>query len=196
MTDNIPDPTKADVTRLLVLWTDGNQQAMEQLLPVVYDELRKLARRYLKRERPGHTLQSTALVHEAYLRMVDQRDISWQGRAHFFGIAAQMMRRILVDHARSRDAAKRGAGACKLTLDEGLLAPAERDINLVALDEALETLAKLDPQQGRIVELRFFAGLSIEDTAEVLKISPATVKRDWAMAKAFLTRQIKPLQSA
>ena len=195
MTHNSSDTPRADVTKLLVQWTDGNQQAMEQLLPLVYDELRKLARRYLQRERPGHTLQSTALVHEAYLRIVDQREVNWQGRAHFFGIAAQMMRRILVDHARGRDAAKRGAGACKLTLDEDLLAPAERDINLVALDQALDTLAKLDPQQGRIVELRFFAGLSIEDTAEVLKISPATVKRDWAMAKAFLTRQIKPLPS-
>jgi len=193
MNANIPDQTRADVTRLLVLWTGGNQQAMEDLLPLVYDELRKLARRYLQRERPGHTLQSTALVHEAYLRMIDQHDVSWQGRAHFFGIAAQMMRRILVDHARGRDAAKRGAGACKLTLDEDLLAPAERDINLVALDQALDTLSKLDSQQGRIVELRFFAGLSIEETAEVLKISPATVKRDWAMAKAFLSRQLKPV---
>ncbi len=196
MDGNIPDQTRADVTRLLVLWTGGNQQAMEDLLPLVYDELRKLARRYLQRERPGHTLQSTALVHEAYLRMIDQHDVSWQGRAHFFGIAAQMMRRILVDHARGRDAAKRGAGACKLTLDEDLLAPAERDINLVALDQALDTLSKLDSQQGRIVELRFFAGLSIEETAEVLKISPATVKRDWAMAKAFLSRQLKPVPSS
>jgi len=196
MNGNIPDQTRADVTRLLVLWTRGNQQAMEDLLPLVYDELRKLARRYLQRERPGHTLQSTALVHEAYLRMIDQHDVSWQGRAHFFGIAAQMMRRILVDHARGRDAAKRGAGACKLTLDEDLLAPAERDINLVALDQALDTLSKLDSQQGRIVELRFFAGLSIEETAEVLKISPATVKRDWAMAKAFLSRQLKPVPSS
>jgi RNA polymerase sigma factor (TIGR02999 family) len=196
MNGNIPDQTRADVTRLLVLWTGGNQQAMEDLLPLVYDELRKLARRYLQRERPGHTLQSTALVHEAYLRMIDQHDVSWQGRAHFFGIAAQMMRRILVDHARGRDAAKRGAGACKLTLDEDLLAPAERDINLVALDQALDTLSKLDSQHGRIVELRFFAGLSIEETAEVLKISPATVKRDWAMAKAFLSRQLKPVPSS
>lgn len=161
---------------------------MEQMLPLVYDELRRLARGYLHRERPGHTLQSTALVHEAYLRMVDQRSVSWQGRAHFFGIAAQMMRRILVDHARGRDAAKRGAGVCKLTLDEDLLALQERDVNLVALDEALESLSRLDSQQGRIVELRFFAGLSIEETAEVLKISPATVKRDWAMAKAYLHR--------
>jgi len=180
-----------DVTRLLIEWTGGSQHAMEELLPLVYDELRRLAGSYLRRERSDHTLQSTALVHEAYLRMVDQRNVTWQGRAHFFGIAAQMMRRILVDHARGRDAAKRGSGACKITLDEGLLAPAERDINLVALDQALEMLAKLDPKQARIVELRFFAGLSIEDAAEILKISPATVKREWAMAKAFLTRQMK-----
>ena len=180
-----------DVTRLLVEWTGGSQHAMEELLPLVYDELRRLAGSYLRRERSDHTLQSTALVHEAYLRMVDQRNVTWQGRAHFFGIAAQMMRRILVDHARGRDAAKRGSGACKITLDEGLLAPTERDINLVALDQALEMLAKLDPKQARIVELRFFAGLSIEDAAEILKISPATVKREWAMAKAFLTRQMK-----
>jgi RNA polymerase sigma factor (TIGR02999 family) len=193
MTANSSNSTP-DITRLLIEWTGGDQHAMEALLPVVYDELRRLAGRYLRRERPGHTLQSTALVHEAYLRMIDQKNVSWQGRAHFFGIAAQMMRRILVDHARSRDAAKRGSGACKMSLDEGLLAPAERDINLVALDQALETLSKLDPQQARIVELRFFAGLSIEDTAEVLKISPATVKRDWAMAKAFLTRQLNSIQ--
>ena len=180
-----------DVTRLLIEWTGGSQHAMEELLPLVYDELRRLAGSYLRRERSDHTLQSTALVHEAYLRMVDQRSVTWQGRAHFFAISAQMMRRILVDHARGRDAAKRGSGACKITLDEGLLAPTERDINLVVLDHALEILAKLDPKQARIVELRFFAGLSIEDAAEILKISPATVKREWAMAKAFLTRQMK-----
>ena len=190
MSANLSNSTP-DVTRLLIEWTGGSQHAMEELLPLVYDELRRLAGSYLRRERSDHTLQSTALVHEAYLRMVDQRSVTWQGRAHFFGIAAQMMRRILVDHARGRDAAKRGSGACKITLDEGLLAPAERDINLVALDQALEMLAKLDPKQARIVELRFFAGLSIEDAAEILKISPATVKREWAMAKAFLTRQMK-----
>jgi RNA polymerase sigma factor (TIGR02999 family) len=156
----------------------------------VYDELRRLARRYLQQERPGHTLQSTALVHEAYLRLVDQ-NVSWQNRAHFFGIAAQMMRRILVDHARSRSAAKRGDGACRVTLDEGLVALAERDLDLVALDAALTNLAKIDPQQAKIVELRFFAGLSIEDTSEALHISPATVKRDWAMAKAWLHREMK-----
>lgn len=183
-----PNPA---VTHLLVRWTEGDKQALEDLLPLVYDELRRLARRYLQQERPGHTLQSTALVHEAYLRLVDQ-NVSWQNRAHFFGIAAQMMRRILVDHARSRSAAKRGDGACKVTLDEGLLALAERNLDVVALDEALTMLSKIDPQQGKIVELRFFAGLSIEDTSEVLHISPATVKRDWAMAKAWLHREMRP----
>ena len=154
MTHDSSDIPRADVTKLLVLWTDGNQQAMEELLPMVYGELRKLARRYLRRETSRAHTAKYGVGARSLLRMIDQRDVNWQGRAHFFGIAAQMMRRILVDHARSRDAAKRGAGACKLTLDEDLLAPAERDINLVALDQALEALSKLDPQQGRIVELR------------------------------------------
>jgi RNA polymerase sigma factor (TIGR02999 family) len=178
------------VTRLLLQWTEGDKQALQDLLPLVYDELRRLARSYLQRERPGHTLQSTALVHEAYMRLVDQ-NVSWQSRAHFFGIAAQMMRRILVDHARTKNAAKRGDGACKVTLDEGLVATEDRDVNVLALDEALSKLAQFDQQQSQIVELRFFAGLSIEDTSEVLKISPATVKRDWAMAKAWLYREMQ-----
>jgi len=178
------------VTRLLVQWADGDRQAMEELLPLVYDELRRLARSYLHRENPGHTLQSTALVHEAYLRLVDQ-DVSWQSRAHFFGIAAQMMRRILVDHARAKHAEKRGDGACRVTLDEGLLSTESCDVNVLALDRALTRLAEFDRQQSQIVELRFFAGLSIEDTAEILKISPATVKRDWAMAKAWLHREMQ-----
>ena len=179
------DTTQA-VTRLLLQWTDGDAKALDQLLPLVYDDLRRLAQSYLRRENVGHTLQSTALVHEAYLRLVDQRDVNWQNRSHFFGIAAQMMRRVLVDHARAHHAAKRGSGGIKVTLDEGLVAAEQRDVNVIALDEALTRLGEIDPQQGRIVELRFFAGLSIEDTAEVLKISPATVKRDWAMAKAWL----------
>jgi len=176
-----------NVTRLLVQWTEGNPQALEDLMPMVYAEMRRLAQSYLRRERSDHTLQSTALVHEAYLRLVDQ-NVSWQSRAHFFGIAAQMMRRILVDHARAHDAAKRGDGACRVTLDEDLAVREQRDVDVIALDVALENLAKIDPQQSRIVELRFFGGLSIEDTSEVLKISPATVKRDWAMAKAWLHR--------
>jgi RNA polymerase sigma factor (TIGR02999 family) len=180
----------AGVTRLLVRWTDGDKIALEELMPLVYDELRRLAQAYLRRENPGHTLQSTALVHEAYIRLIDQR-VSWQNRAHFFAIAAQAMRRILVDHARNRNAAKRGDGACRVTLDEGLMEAQQRDVDVIALDEALTNLAKIDPQQGQIVELKFFAGLSIEDTAEVLKISPATVKRDWAMAKAWLYREMR-----
>lgn len=179
-----------DVTRLLVQWTDGDPRALDALLPLVYDELRRLARSYLQRERSDHTLQSTALVHEAYLRLVGQ-NVSWQNRAHFFGIAAQMMRRILVDHARGRNSAKRGEGVCKVTLDEEVAGAAQRNLDVIALDEALTNLARLDPQQSRIVELRFFAGLSIEATSEVLKISPATVKRDWAMAKAWLFREMR-----
>ncbi|HEX8984696.1 MAG TPA: sigma-70 family RNA polymerase sigma factor [Bryobacteraceae bacterium] len=179
-----------EVTRLLVSWSGGDEAALNQLTPLVYDELRRLAGRYLRNERPDHTLQSTDLVHEAYLRLVDQQNVQWQSRAHFFGIAAQMIRRILVDHARRRQAAKRGAGPVKLTLDEAVAASEPRDFDLVALDEALENLAKLDPQQSRVVELRFFAGLSIEETAEVLKISSATVKRDWITAKAWLFRDL------
>jgi RNA polymerase sigma factor (TIGR02999 family) len=182
-------PATPQVTRLLLRWTEGDQHALNDLLPLVYDELRRLARSYLQRERPGHTLQSTALVNEAYLRLVDQ-NVTWQSRAHFFGIAAQMMRRILVDHARARDAAKRGAGDIKVTLDEGMAVSGAREVDVIALDIALDNLSKLDPQQGRIVELRFFAGLSIEETSEVLSISPATVKRDWAMAKAWLSREM------
>jgi RNA polymerase sigma factor (TIGR02999 family) len=178
------------VTRLLVQWADGDRQAMEDLLPLVYDELRRLAGSYLRRENPGHTLQNTALVHEAYLRLVDQ-EVSWQSRAHFFGIAAQMMRRILVDHARTKNAAKRGDGACRVTLDEALVSTESRDVDVLALDQAMNKLAELDKQQSQIVELRFFGGLSIEDTAEILKISPATVKRDWAMAKAWLYREMQ-----
>lgn len=179
-----------DVTRLLVDWSNGDKAALEQLTPLVYSELRRLAGRYLRRERPDHTLQSTALVHEAYMRLVDQRSVRWQNRAHFFGVAAQLIRRILVDHARSRMAAKRGAAVCKLSLDEAIETPGPRDLDLAALDDALTTLATIDPQQSRVVELRFFTGLSIEETAEVLHISPATVKRDWTTAKAWLFREI------
>ena len=178
-----------EVTKLLVLWRNGDAKALDSLMPLVYDELRRLARSYLQRERSEHTLQSTALVHEAYLRLVDQ-NVGWQNRAHFFGIAAQMMRRVLVDHARSRNSAKRGDGVCRVTLDEDIMGAGQRDVDIMALDHALSDLAKFDSQQSRIVELRFFAGLSIEDTSEVLNISPATVKRDWAMAKAWLHREM------
>ena len=178
------------VTQLLLDWGNGNRQALEKLTPLVYDELRRLASRYLRRERKDHTLQSTALVHEAWLRMVDQRQIHWQNRAQFFGLAAEMIRRILIDHARNRQAAKRGDGAIKLSLDEAMATPDSRDFDLVALDDALAGLARLDPQQSRLVELRFFAGLSVEESAAVLGVSTATVKREWAAAKAWLYRAL------
>ena len=178
------------VTQLLVDWGNGDRQALEKLTPLVYQELKRLATRYLRRERREHTLQSTALVHEAWLRLIDQNHVHWQNRAQFFGIAAEMIRRILIDHARNRQAAKRGDGAIKLSLDEALGAPDRRDFDLVALDDALKDLAKLDPKQGQLVELRFFAGLSIEESAEVLGVSPATVKREWAVAKAWLYREL------
>lgn len=179
-----------DVTGLLLRWGGGDARAFDELAPLVYEELRRLARSHLRRERPGHTLQSTALVHEAYLRMVDQQSVNWQNRSHFYGIAAQMIRRILVDHARARHTHKRGDAAPKITLDEAIGAAQGRDLDLVALDDALQALAEIDPRQSRIVELRYFAGLSIEETAEVLQISPATVKRDWTAARAWLKREL------
>jgi RNA polymerase sigma factor (TIGR02999 family) len=172
-------------------WGQGDQGAREALIPLVYDELRRLARRYLRRERPDHTLQSAALVNEAYLRLIRQDQPQWQNRAHFFGVAAQLMRHILVDHARNRAAAKRGAGAPRLTLDPDVALPQTRDVDLVALDDALNQLAALDPQQSRLVELRFFGGLSIEETSVVLGVSPATVKREWATARAWLQREMR-----
>lgn len=186
----MPVDPKADVTGLLVSWSKGDQHALENLMPIVYGELRRLAGLYLNRERAGHTLQSTALVHEAFLRLINQRDVEWKNRAHFFGIAAQMIRRILVDHARAHQAGKRGAGAVKLSLDERIDVPERENLDLVALDDALEMLAAIDPTQSRIVELRFFAGLSIEETAEVLGVSAATIKREWATARALLYREL------
>ena len=185
-----------NLTGLLTEWRQGDKTALETLTPLVYDELRRIAHRYMQGEREGHTLQTTALVNEAYLRLADQQKIEWQNRAHFFAVAAQMIRRILVDHARTHNAEKRGGGACKLELDEAIGVPQQRDLNLVALDDAMNTLAEMDPQQGRIVELRFFGGLSIEETAEVLGISPATVKRDWAVAKAWLYRDLSGREMA
>jgi len=178
----------SSATVLLLRWKDGDRAALDQLLPVVYDELRRLARSYLRRERAHHTLQSTALVHEAYMRLVDQ-STDWQSRAHFFGIAAQMMRRILVDHARAHSAAKRGDGL-KVTFEEGMAIAEAGNLDVLALDRALEGLSKFDAQQVKVVEMRYFAGLSIEETAEALSISPATVKREWAMAKAWLAREM------
>jgi RNA polymerase sigma factor (TIGR02999 family) len=183
-------PSQHEVTRLLIRLTDGDGDVLGELLPLVYDELRRLAANYLRRERPGHTLQPTALVHEAYLRMVDQSQVHWQNRAHFLGVAAQMMRRILVDHARGQKAEKRGGEMQKLSLDENIDVSGERAADLVALDEALQRLAEFDPQKARVVELRFFGGLSVEETAEVLGVSAPTVKRQWRMAKAWLYGQV------
>ena len=179
-----------NVTRLLLEWGDGNQQALEALVPLIYKELRNLAHNFLYRERPGHTLQTTALVHEAYLKLIDQNDARWQNRAHFFAIAAQAMRRILIDSARKHAAAKRGGPQAELSLDEVADIALEPDINLLKLDEALNELAKIDPRQSRIVELRYFGGLTIEETAEVISVSPATVKREWMMARAWLHQEI------
>jgi RNA polymerase sigma factor (TIGR02999 family) len=179
-----------DVTGLLVRWRTGDREALDALTPLVYDELRRLAKSYLRRERPDHTLDGTALVHEAYMRLVDQRNVEWRNRNHFFALAAELIRRILVDHARARIAAKRGGANVKLSLDEALAPADEKDLNILALDDALVALGKADPQQSRIVELRYFAGLTIEETADVMEISPATVKRDWTTAKAFLKREM------
>lgn len=180
------DTSADEVTRLLHDWGNGDQKALEKLVPLIYDELRQLAHKCLYRERPGHTLQTTALVHEAYLKLIDQRDARWQNRAHFFAIASQAMRRILVDSARRHTAMKRGGPAENLPLEEAATVSLEPDPILLPLDEALNKLAAIDSQQGRIVELRYFGGLTIEETAEVMKLSTDTVKREWAMARAWL----------
>ncbi|HEY3137235.1 MAG TPA: sigma-70 family RNA polymerase sigma factor [Blastocatellia bacterium] len=179
-----------EVTRLLLDWSDGNKAALDKLMPLVYDELHKLAHLYMNRERPGHTLQTSALVNEAFVRLVDQRSVRWQNRAHFFGIASQMMRRILVDYARGRHYAKRGGGAKKASLDEAMIVSEARAAEVVALDDALSALAEIDQRKSQIVEMRFFGGLSIDETAEVLGVSPGTVMRDWTLAKAWLHREI------
>lgn len=187
----MPDSSSKQVSQILQEWGKGDPQALDKLMPLVYGELRRLAQQYLRRERPDHTLQPTALVHEAYFRLVDQRNVSWQNRAHFFGIAAQVMRRILVDYARRHGAAKRGGSVVKVSLDQVTSGAVDRPDDLVAVDEALNRLAAIDPRQGRIVELRIFSGLTVEETAQVLHISPATVKREWSMAKAWLSREIR-----
>jgi RNA polymerase sigma-70 factor (ECF subfamily) len=179
-----------NITHLLKEWSDGDQSALDKLTPLVYAELRQQATRYLRRERPGHSFQTTALINEAYLRLIDAKDVRWQSRAHFFAIAANLMRRILVDHARRRDAEKRGGSQLRLTLDEGLAVTKETNVDLLAIDEALDRLATIDPQQARVVELRFFSGLSVEETASALDVSPKTVKRDWSVARAWLRREI------
>jgi RNA polymerase sigma factor (TIGR02999 family) len=179
-----------NITELLVGYGRGDKEALDQLMPIVYDELRRQAARYLRRERPGNTLQTTALIHEAYVRLVDQRNVQWQNRAHFFGIAAQLMRRILVDHARAKKRVKRGGSDVRVSLGDATVAVKGQDLDVVALDEALQRLAQIDEQQSRVVELRFFSGLTVEETAEVMHISTATVKRDWSMAKAWLHREL------
>lgn len=185
-----PHVATPDITMWLAEWRHGDDAALERLVPLVYDELRRIAARQLRGERSNHTLQPTELVHEAFLRLVRQ-NVSWQNRAHFFGVAAEIMRRLLVDHARKKRADKRGAGMETIALDERIEWPAARDLDIVALDECLTALAELDPQQAKVVELRFFAGLSIEETAEVLGVSDSTVKREWRVARAWLLREMQ-----
>ena len=183
-------PEKERVTQLLVDWSNGDKTALDKLMPLIDQELRRLAHQYMRRERRGHTLQTTALVNEAYLRLVNRKNVQWQNRAHFFAIAANLMRTILVDHARSHAYEKRGGGIRPLALDEALVVSEERAAEVVALDLALQELTVMDPQQGQIVELRFFGGLTIEETAEVLHLSAATIKREWVTAKAWLYQQL------
>ncbi|MCI0392054.1 MAG: sigma-70 family RNA polymerase sigma factor [Acidobacteria bacterium] len=183
-----------EITQLLNEWSDGDKSAFDKLMPLVYDELHRIAGRYMSRQGPGHTLQTTALIHEAYLKLVnpdaDQKEKNWDNRSHFFGVAATAMRHILVDHARSRGRLKRGEGAQRVSLDEALFVSDESDIDLTALDEALKELEKLKPRHSMVVELRFFGGMTIEETADALKVSPSTVKQDWEMARAWLHREL------
>ena len=179
-----------EITELLVAWSDGDQAALEKLSPLVYGELHRLAHRYMQRERAGHTLQTTALVNEAYVRLIDWKNVRWQNRAHFFGVSAQLMRRILVDFARSRAYEKRGGGVHTVTLHDAIEVSNDKGVDLAALDEALSALAELDPRQSKVVELRFFGGLTNEEAAEVLKVSVATVRRDWSLARAWLHREL------
>jgi RNA polymerase sigma-70 factor, ECF subfamily len=186
----MPTPSPQNVTQLLQAWGQGEDSALERLVPLVHQELRRVARRYMFGERAGHTLQATALVNEAYLKLLGCQNVDWQNRAHFFAISAQLMRRILVDSARARGYQKRGAGAPKVTLDEALIGPQEKGYDLVALDDVLKIFAEIDSRKSQVVELRFFGGLSVEETAAVLKVSPDTVLRDWRLAKAWLKREM------
>jgi RNA polymerase sigma factor (TIGR02999 family) len=185
-----PPPKPHEITELLEQWSGGNQAALDQLYPLVYEELRRLARSYMRREPKGHTLQTTALINEAYVRLVDQRNVHWQNRSHFFAISAQIMRRILVDHARRYLLIKRGGGAKKVSLDEVMIVAKERSEEVLMLDEALDNLARLDPRRSQVVELRYFAGLNNNEIASVLKISENTVMRDWNLARAWLYQQL------
>jgi RNA polymerase sigma factor (TIGR02999 family) len=184
-------PSQEEVTDLLNDWGNGDQEALNKLMPLVYDELHRLASRYLRHERIGHTLQTTALVHEAYLKLIDQKKANWRNRVQFFAAAAKVMRHVLVDYARSRKAAKRGGDYCRLSLDEAAISSKETDADLLTLNEALNSLATIDPQQSRVVELRVFGGLTVEEAADALGVSPRTIKREWSMAKAWLHRQIR-----
>ena len=187
----MPVHSKAEITQMLVAWSQGDNGALEKLVPLVSAELHRVAKRYMARERPGHTLQTTALIHEAYLRLIDGAQVDWQNRTHFFAVSAQMMRRILVDFARNYRTLRHGGGACRITLDEGVAGVWQGpDANLLAIDEALNALSALDPRQSQVVELRFFGGLSLEETAEALKTSVATVRRDWTLARAWLRREL------
>ncbi|HEV2668759.1 MAG TPA: sigma-70 family RNA polymerase sigma factor [Blastocatellia bacterium] len=184
-------PSSQGITQLLLAWSDGDQAALEKLTPLVYAELHRLAKGYMLGERPGHTLQTTALINEAYLRLTDWKNVRWQSRAHFFGVAAQLMRRILVDFARSRHYTKRGRGAQQVSLDEAITIHEDLSAELIALDDALKSLAKIDPRKSQVVELRFFGGLSAEEMAEALKVSKRTVEREWNLARAWLYRELR-----
>jgi RNA polymerase sigma factor (TIGR02999 family) len=183
-------PVSQEITQLLLAWRSGDKAALDALMPIVYDELRRLARRYMRGQNSGHTLQTTALVNEAYLRLIDSSRVRWQDRTHFFAISAQLMRRVLVDFARAKNSQKRGGEQIQITLDERIEAPLEKETNLVALDDALQNLAKLSQRQSRIVELRYFGGLSEEEIAATLEISTRTVRRDWSLARAWLYREL------
>ena len=184
-------PSTKEITQLLLAWSEGDQAALEKLTPLVYSELHRMARGYMVKERPGHTLQTTALINEAFMRLIDWKNVSWQNRAHFFSVAAQMMRRVLVDFARSRNYAKRGGGAQQISLDEEAIYHEDHGEEFIALDEALKRLAEFDQRKCQVVELRFFGGLSVEETAVVLKISRRTVMREWDLARAWLYRELK-----
>jgi RNA polymerase sigma factor (TIGR02999 family) len=188
-------PAPQELSQLLRAWSDGDKTAFDKLMPLVYDELRKMAKRYMDRQQAGHTLQTTALIHEAYLRLVDQSEAQWQNRAHFFAVAATAMRHILVDHARARQAAKRGGEAQQLSLDKAAAVSVEQAAELVALDDALESLAAIDRRKSQVVEMRYFGGLTVEETAEALQVSPETVARDWRLARTWLLRELSQTTS-
>jgi len=192
----MPIAAQHEVTQLLMAWNEGDQSALERLIPLVHAELHRIARRYMRNERAGHTLQTSALINEAYMRLIDAQQVHWQNRAHFFGIAAQLMRRVLVDFARSRGYKKRGGGALQVSLDETMVITKERGEDLVALDEALSALSELDERKGRVVEMRFFGGLSEKEIAEALTVSQETVRRDWRLAKSWLRRRLSETPNA